>query len=86
MDMEVRETVRRFILENLIADDGSVSLREDTPLMQLGILDSLSTLKLVSFLEERFNIAFESSDLENGGFSSLGDIEHLVQMKLSPAG
>jgi acyl carrier protein len=79
----MREVVRQFVLENFLPGEDPRNLTDETELKESGILDSLSTLKLVSFLEERFNVEFEANDLEAGNLSSLANIERLVQSKMA---
>jgi acyl carrier protein len=79
--MDVYETVRQFILQNIVRAEDSLDLREHTRLDELGILDSLSTLRLLSFLEEEFRVDFELTDIEEGGFTSLASIERLIRAK-----
>ena len=79
----IRETVRVFILENFLPGEDPRNLTDDTELKESGILDSLSTLKLVTFLEERFTVEFEANDLDAGNLSSLANIERLVESKLA---
>lgn len=79
----VQEQVRQFILENFLPGEDPRNLTDETELKESGILDSLSTLKLVSFLEERFGVEFEANDLEAGNLSSLASIERLVRSKMA---
>jgi acyl carrier protein len=78
----VRDVVKQFILENFLPGEDPRNLTDETELKESGILDSLSTLKLVSFLEERFAVEFEANDLEAGNLSSLANIERLVKSKV----
>ena len=79
----MRELVKHFILENFLPGEDPRNLTDETELKESGILDSLSTLKLVSFLEERFKVEFEANDLEAGNLSSLANIERLVRSKMA---
>ncbi len=76
-----RETVRRFILENFLPGEDPKNLKDDTELKESGILDSLSTLKLVTFLEEQFKIELEAADLDAANLSSVGSIADLIAAK-----
>jgi acyl carrier protein len=78
---DLRETVRGFILDNFLPGEDPKNLTDQTELKESGILDSLSTLKLVSFLEERFKVEFEADDLEAGNLASIDSIERLVRSK-----
>lgn len=81
----MRETLRAYILENFLPGEDAKNLKDDTELKESGILDSLSTLKLVTFLEERFNVEFEADDLEAGNLATIESIERLVQSKQARA-
>jgi acyl carrier protein len=78
-----RDTVRHFILENFLPGEDARNLTDDTELKESGILDSLSTLKLVSFLEERFNVELEADDLDAGNLATVANIEGLVSRKMA---
>jgi len=79
----IRETVRTFILDNFLHGEDPRNLKDDTELKESGILDSLSTLKLVSFLEEQFRVEFEANDLDAGNLASVESIERLVRSKMA---
>jgi acyl carrier protein len=79
----IREIVRGFILQNFLPGEDPKNLTDQTELKESGILDSLSTLKLVTFLEEEFKIELEASDLEAGNLATIADIETMVQGKVA---
>ncbi len=78
----IRETVRAFVLENFLPGEDPRNLTDDTELKESGILDSMSTLKLVTFLETEYKVEFEASDLDPGNLANLKTIEALVQSKV----
>lgn len=77
----IRETVRRFILDNFLPGEDASNLTDSTELKESGILDSLSTLKLVTFLEEQYEVEFEADDLDAGNLSTVASIAELVASK-----
>jgi acyl carrier protein len=79
---DVKAALRGFILENLLPGEDPANLADDTELKESGILDSLSTLKLVTFLEEQYGIEFEAGDLEPANLSNISSLERLVKSKL----
>lgn len=78
---ETREVVKGFILENFLPGEDPKNLTDETELKESGILDSMSTLKLVTFLEERFGIELEAQDLDAGNLASVASIASLVASK-----
>lgn len=77
----IYKAVKGFVLDNLASDEESIRLAPSTNLSEGGFLDSLSTLKLISFLEKEFEIDLEAEDLEERNFESLESIERLVIAK-----
>lgn len=84
MQQDVIPTVKGFILDRFLPGEDPQLLTPTTELIRSGILDSLATLELVTFLEERFGIQLEAHELA-GKLSSLAEIERLVNAKLLSA-
>lgn len=74
----IRETVRRFFVDRFAAEAGQAAITDDMNLKDSGILDSFSTLTLVSFIEDEFKIQLEVADMESGCLFSVNAIEQLV--------
>src|SRR5690606_36276367 len=51
---EIKAAVHAYILQEFLPGEDPAELTEQTPLITGGILDSISTLKLVTYLEEHF--------------------------------
>ena len=81
-----RGIVRHFILEQFLPGEDAANLTDSTELKESGILDSLSTLRLVAFLEERFGVELEAGDLGAQSLSSVENIDRLLQKKTGGAG
>ena len=84
MPQDVMPAVKSFILDKFLPGEDPHLLTPTTELLRSGILDSLATLELVTFLEERFGIELEAHELA-GKLSSLAEIERLVNAKLPSA-
>jgi acyl carrier protein len=78
----IRDTIKQFILDRILSETDPATLTDSTQLKDTGILDSLSTLRLASFLEEKFHVSLEARDLEEGNFSSIEHIEQLLKAKI----
>jgi acyl carrier protein len=77
----IHDTVKTFILDQFLPGEDPNELSDDTPLMTTGILDSLATLKLVTFLEEKFDIAVEAHEADADNLNTLELITSLVARK-----
>jgi acyl carrier protein len=70
----VETVINDYISREIIQDAKLLPLANDASLMDSGILDSLSLLRLVVFLEERFGITVGDADLLPDNFSSVNAI------------
>lgn len=78
---EIKSSVKTYILDEFLPGEDPDELADDTPLITGGVLDSLATLKLVSFLEETFNVAIEAHEVDTENLNTLNDIGALVTSK-----
>lgn len=78
---EMKNTVREFILAEFLPGESSANLKDDTPLRTSGVLDSMATLKLVSFVEEKFGIEVEAHEAGVENFDRISDIAALIASK-----
>jgi acyl carrier protein len=77
----IRSAVKRFILEAFLQGEDPDELTEETELVSSGILDSIATLKLVTFLEEEFGIQVEAHEADEEHLNTLSSIAELVASK-----
>ena len=66
--------INDYISRELVQDPALLPLADETSLLETGILDSLSLLRLVVFLEERFGITMGDADLLPENFASVNTI------------
>jgi acyl carrier protein len=78
---EIRESVRTFILDEFLPGESPELLNDSTPLVTGGILDSIATMKLAAFLEERFQISLQAHEMSVDHLNTVTDIVQLVQSK-----
>lgn len=76
-----KEQVKRFILEEFLPGADPEELTDTTPLISGGILDSLATMKLVTFIEHTFGITIQAHEADEDNLGTLRDIERLIQSK-----
>ena len=81
----IRESVHDYILREFLPGESPDELTDDTPLITGGVLDSISTLKLVAFLEDHFNVVVEAHEAGVDNLDSVGQIVRLISGKKSAA-
>ena len=79
---EIKDITKAYILEEFLPGENPAELTDSTPLITGGILDSLATIKLVAFLEQRFHIKIEAHETMVDYLDTLPDIAQLVSSKL----
>ncbi|MGO9914039.1 MAG: acyl carrier protein [Isosphaeraceae bacterium] len=82
---EITEVVHHFILKEFLPGEEPGELTDRTPLITGGILDSISTLKLVFFLEEHFGITVEAYEAGVDHLDSIRQISEMVRSKQAAA-
>lgn len=78
----VKDIVKEYILKEFLPGESPDQLTDSTPLITGGILDSLGTIKLVAFLEERFKIQVQAHETMVDYLDTTSDIAQLVSSKL----
>jgi acyl carrier protein len=81
MEAQVTTSVREHIVATWLNGD-SRGFDDDTDLQQTGILDSFSTLELVSFIDERFGVQLQPAEINAETFKSVRTIANLIGAKL----
>ena len=77
----VKETLRQFIVKTYLPGESVENLQDDTPLRTSGVLDSMATLGLFSFVEKEFGIELEAHETGIETFDTVGGIADLVVQK-----
>jgi acyl carrier protein len=78
---DVKSAIRDFIVSTHLPGETPETLRDDTPLISSGILDSLAVLGLVTFLEHRFGIELDVYDTSIEHFDSIDSITRAIAQK-----
>jgi acyl carrier protein len=78
--IEAKEKVRTYIVTTWLSDDDR-GFADDSDLHEAGLLDSLTTIALVSFLEESFAIRLDPADINPETFRTVDSIAQLVAHK-----
>lgn len=79
--MEVQNQIRTYIQQHLMAAKGGGEVKDDDPLLDSGIIDSMGILELVSYLESTFGIEVRDEEVVPANFHSIERIASLVTTK-----
>jgi acyl carrier protein len=80
--MSTSDTIRDFIAGEILHGSQKIPLKDQDPLIESGIIDSLGVMILLTFIEERFSIQIPSEDLMPENFSSISTITDLIERRL----
>ena len=81
MSQDIKEQIRNYIVSEFLPGESTANLKDDTPLRTSGVLDSMATLKVVSFVEERFDIEVEAHEAGVENFDTVGAMAAFVAQK-----
>jgi acyl carrier protein len=70
----VEAVINDYISKELVQEASLLPLGNTTSLLETGVLDSLSLLRLVVFLQERFGVSVDDVDLVPEHFDSVDSI------------
>lgn len=80
-ESSVMRIVKDFILDEFLPGEEPSKLTPTTPMVSTGIIDSLATLKLVTFLEQQFDIQIKAHEADEEHLNTLQTICELVASK-----
>jgi acyl carrier protein len=81
MSDDIASDVKSFILEQFLPGEDPSELTMATPLITGGILDSIGTLKLVLFLEERWRVKLAAHEMSPDNLDTIALVAELVRSK-----
>ena len=81
MTEEIKKTVKGYILKEFLPGEDPAELTDTTPLITGGIFDSIATLKLVAFIEERYAFTFQAHEVDVRYLNTIADIANFILSK-----
>ena len=81
MSDSIESTVKSYILDEFLPGEDPSELTLETPLITGGILDSIATVKLVLFMEERWKISLAAHEASPENLDTIALIADLVRAK-----
>ena len=79
----IQASVKQYILSEFLQGEDPDALTGDTPLISGGIMDSLSNMRLVTYIEETFDVSIGAHEISPDHMDTLEQIGQLVASKQS---
>jgi acyl carrier protein len=79
----VSDDIRRYIAGNTNYQGAEADLSDQRELIAEEILDSVGIYQLVTYLEDRYGVEIDETDLVFENFATVGDIARLIDAKLA---
>jgi acyl carrier protein len=83
--MDVRESIRGYIIANFLFGDASPLQSDSMSLLDNGIIDSVGVMELVAFLEQDHGLEVNDEDLVPENFDSVDNLAGFVTRKRAVA-
>jgi acyl carrier protein len=74
--------LERFIIEELLVSNHRTKIDPNESLISSGVIDSLSLLRLITFIEEQFGIRLEDDEVIPDNFETISTMESLITNRL----
>ena len=78
--MQIREQLRRFIVENFLFGQDT-GFQDSDSFLEHGIIDSTGVLELVGFLEQRFGMSLQDGDLVPDNLDSIDRLAAFIRSR-----
>jgi acyl carrier protein len=76
------EILKQFLVdEKMVSSSEAADLAENVSLLETGVIDSLNLMRLVLFIEKRFQIKVSDDDLIPENFETLNSMLKLIGKK-----
>ncbi|MNI49414.1 D-alanine--poly(phosphoribitol) ligase subunit 2 [compost metagenome] len=79
--MSMHEQIRNFIQDNLVVFDDDVEFSNEDNIFELGFVNSLFAMKLVTYIESEFNTTIESEEMDINNFNTIDNIVNFINSK-----
>jgi len=83
--MELKENIKQFIEANLIVFEDEVEIHDEDNIFQMGYVNSLFAMKLLTYVENEFGITIENDEMDIKNFSTVNNIVGLITKKQAAA-
>ncbi len=79
----IKESIRTYIAKNILFSKDGYPYKDETSLLEEGIIDSMNVLELVAFIEEKFQVTVNDREIIPDNFDSVSKLAAYVQSKVT---
>lgn len=72
------DAIKKFLIDEFLPDVNPSELDLEHDLLADGLIDSLGVLKLIAWIEEKFDLAVGDDDLDPDNFRSIAAIDTFI--------
>ncbi len=76
---DAKKMIIDYVKKEFLEDDSDMEIKEDTPLISSGIVDSFSMVSLKTFLEKKYKIQIPDAKATPEAFDSVNNIISLLK-------
>jgi acyl carrier protein len=80
-DTLVVEHVRRFVAESFLYRHPGLQVSDDDNLLELGVIDSLGVVELITEVEQEYEISVQDLDVTEENFGSVTRVAEYVRRR-----
>jgi acyl carrier protein len=78
---QIEQDLREFVIDTFLFGNEDAKLSNDDSFVEMGVIDSMGILNLVSFVETRYGVEVANADLVPEIWDSVGRIARFVTSK-----
>ena len=75
----MQKIISEYIETELLSGQGEIQLAADEDILTTGLIDSLGIMKLIAFLEEKFEVSIPPEDMTIENFLTIETIENYIK-------
>jgi acyl carrier protein len=79
--MNTEALLKRFIIDELLVGDSRIQVTNDASLLSSGVIDSLSLIRLINFIEEQFHVTIEDEEVVPENFETINALLVMINGK-----
>tara|TARA_B100000315_G_scaffold260105_1_gene319299 strand:+ start:1215 stop:1448 length:234 start_codon:yes stop_codon:yes gene_type:complete len=76
--MKIQKNILQFICQ--LAKNKKIN--KNTKLISSNLIDSMSVIEIISFVEKKYNVTFKQNELSIKNLNTVGKIETFIKKKL----